>query len=883
MPFLRLCSRFLFRALVREKMRNAVAIAGVALGVAVMVAIRLANVSVTETFSAAVDSVSGNASLRIVGPAGRFDEKLFDDLEWLQEFGHRSPVIETYAMVGKPAADRESGGDGFPRGELLHVLGVDVLLDFPLRDYQVLRVASEDSQSPREALQLLSDSRSVILTEKFLRRQGLRVGDQLPLTFGTTTRDYRIRGVLLNTGPATTLDGNFALMDIAAAQLAADRLGKLDQIDVLLDADLDVDDTVAAIRKRLPPELVLEMPDADSGRANTMITAFQFNLASLSAVALVVGLFLIYNTVAMSVAARRREIGMLQAIGAGRRTVLALFLVEAFVLAGIGLLIGLPAGRLLGSAAVTATAQTVETFYIAAIAQSSASALRLSAAEIFGATCVVMPLALLAAFVPAWEAASVQPVEASRGSGVRLSSGIVRRLALMGVASFAVGWALTLVRPIGGLPVAGFAAEMVFMLGGALLTPFLIRAVCRLGRSIARKSDTRFTELRIAASNLDYGLARVSVSVAALGISLAMMIAIAIMVGSFRETVVYWLDSSLSADLAVKPVMQTSSVSEARLSPEAIDAVTLDPDVEETLWFSSRQVPYRGRNIRLAVTEIQKTIDRGRLIFKQSPEADAFQRVRSNDRPLLVSESFSLLFHVDVGEQVVLNLPQGENAFRVAGVYYDYASNQGTVMMDAADHGLYFGESGSVRLAQHLSVYLKEDAPADSVRKRILQQAGENELIYCATSAEVRREALKIFESTFAVTYALQMIAILVAGLGVATTLIALIYQSQKDIGLLGLIGATGAQIRRIVVYEALMIGLASQLIGIAVGVILAMVLIYVINVQSFGWTIQFHFPYLFVAQSTACVLIASALFGLYPAVRAASVDALATVREQNE
>ena len=881
MFFLRLYNRFVLRALLREKARSVVAATGVALGVAVMVAIRLANISVTEAFNAAVDSVSGNASLQIRGTAGRFDEQLFADLDSIRNYGHLSPIIEAYAMVGDGDRRQDQTAEGFPRGELLHVLGVDVLLDFPLRDYQVLSFGDADSQSARNALRLLDDKNSVILTEKFLRRHQLRVGDVVPLTFGSREQEFVVRGVLLDQGPAQTLDGNFALMDIATAQLAADRLGVLDRIDVLLRPEFQAEQIIAEVQSKLPTGLVAELPGATSGRADTMIAAFQFNLTALSAVALIVGLFLIYNTVAMSVAARRSEIGMLQAVGASRKMVLGLFLGEALLLAAIGLVIGLPLGRWLGSAAVSATAQTVETFYIAAVAQSSASALQLGLLDVCVTACIVVPLALLAALIPAWDAASAQPVEAVRSKGSRVSWKWIVRLAVGGLICLCIGWALTFGKPILGKPILGFAAEMTFMVGGALLTPLLIRLTCVGAQKLASYLlPWRRTELRLAATNLDGELSRVSVAVAALGVSLSMMIAIAVMVGSFRETVVYWLDSALSAELSLKPVMQTSSVSEARLSKRTVDLVNEDPDVVDTVWFSSRQLPYQSRDIRLAVTELQKTLEHGRLIFKSTSAGWNSDELKLSSA--LVSESFSLLFDADVGETIYLPTPEGNAPFQVAGVYYDYASNQGTVMLDAASYQHHFGASDPNLTAQHLSVYLRPEAETERVRGRILANLGDSEQVYCATGREVRTEALKIFESTFAITYALQLIAIIVAGLGVASTLITLIYQRQRDIGLLSLIGASCKQVRRVIVFEAIMLGGVSQLIGICLGLLLALVLIFVINVQSFGWTIQFHLPIQFVLQSTVLVLIASGLFGLYPAIRAAGVDALQTVREEH-
>jgi putative ABC transport system permease protein len=359
-----------------------------------------------------------------------------------------------------------------------------------------------------------------------------------------------------------------------------------------------------------------------------------------------------------------------------------------------------------------------------------------------------------------------------------------------------------------------------------------------------------------------------------------MMIAIAVMVGSFRTTVVYWLDTVLSSDLAVKPVMQSSSVSEARLSKSTVDAIRSDADVLETVSFSTRQIPLGDRTVRLAVTELDKVLARGRLLFKVPPASGA----RATQVPAdaaFVSESFSMLFGAERGGSIELPTSSGTAKLRVAGVYYDYASNQGTVMMDTATYQRLYSDADPHLEAQTLSVYLEEGANAEVVRRRLLDRAGEGELFYCVTNREIRREAMRIFESTFTITYALQLIAIVIAGLGVASTLITLIYQRKREIGLLSLVGATYRQTKRIILCEAVLLGAVSQLIGIAIGVVLACTLIYVINVQSFGWTIQFHIPWRFFAVSTFLVIAASGLFGLYPAIRAATADPLQTVRDE--
>jgi putative ABC transport system permease protein len=214
-------------------------------------------------------------------------------------------------------------------------------------------------------------------------------------------------------------------------------------------------------------------------------------------------------------------------------------------------------------------------------------------------------------------------------------------------------------------------------------------------------------------------------------------------------------------------------------------------------------------------------------------------------------------------------------------VYYDYSSNQGTILTNVATYRRHFASSDPHVAPQNLSLFLRPGADVQRVRARLLSALGPRERLYCVTNSEVRREALRIFESTFTITYALQVIAIVVAGLGVSSTLISLIYQRQREIGLLSLVGATPRQIRRVILAEAVIVGGVSQLLGIAIGIVLAVVLIFVINVQSFGWTIQFHLPLGLLVQSTVCVLGGSAAFGLYPAVRAANIDALQTVRQE--
>jgi putative ABC transport system permease protein len=334
----------------------------------------------------------------------------------------------------------------------------------------------------------------------------------------------------------------------------------------------------------------------------------------------------------------------------------------------------------------------------------------------------------------------------------------------------------------------------------------------------------------------------------------------------------------LHADLFVRPTLLNSSVMEARIDRDAAARIRSDPDVEATGYFVSRQVPLGDRMIRVAAADLGMIHDRGVILFKSPADA---ARAAIDSESVWVSESFSLRFARQPGDRVSVPTPQGMREFRVAAVYYDYASNQGTILMNGPAYARCFAEDDPAAAPSSLSIMLRPGADPEKVRTRLAHDVGDRQDLYFATNDNVRQEAMRIFDSTFRITYALELIAVVIAGLGVVSTLITLIYERQREIALLSLVGATRGQVRTMVVVEALLISGVSQALGVLIGLGLAMVLIYVVNVQSFAWTIQFHWPVAFLVQSTLLVLATAAVCGLYPATRAANIHAIRVAREE--
>ncbi len=872
---MRLFTQFILRPLVGDKIRTATTVLGVALGIAVVVAIQLTNASSVRGFETALETVAGKTAVEIVGTGG-VDEDVLPSLGWLREYGVVSPVIEGNAALVVGDLSELSRRDL----EAVRVLGVDILRDLPFREYQLLDVGGtgnpeglppqqgaglppQEDITTQKFLEILTNERSVVISEKLAKRRGLAIGSELRMMFGDRVDAYVIRGLLKDEGPARVLDGNFVLMDIAAAQFAFDRLGRIDRLDVLLPPGADLIASLDAIAARLPPGLTAQRPSRRGEQVETMLAAFHANLTALSWIALIVGLFLVYNTVTISVVARRQEIGTLRALGLTRRKVLFLFLGEAAALAVAGIALGLGLARLLADAAVAMTAATVSAIYIAAASAPP----DMNWGHVWLAAAIGLPLSLLAAAIPALEASRVEPTAAMRGHDtldmrVRLRPAMV----IAPLAVLALAFGLAQLGPVNGKPLFGYLASFAIVIGAGLLVPAIMFTLARVSRLALRRRLG--VEGLLAHANLTSAIPRLSISVAALAVSLSMMVAIAIMIGSFRNTVVYWVGQTLQADLFVGPGVRPTVGQQQTLSPEVIAAVRRHPAVAAIDSFRNVDLVYDNHLTVLGAGTFDVVLSHGAWLFKSPANAPEAVRQAIGRDAVIVSEVFSNKYHKRDGDTLTLQTPKGMHDFHVAAVYYDYSNDRGVVTMDVTTFRRYFGDLAPSGMA----VFLTAGADPEKVRGEMLASLDEGHRAFIFSNRTLRNEVLRIFDSTFAITYALELIAIVVAMLGVAGTLLTLVLERRRELSLLRLTGADRTQVRRMVIIEAVLIGAVSQGIGLTMGLALSMVLIYVINVQSFGWTIQFHLPTAFLIQASIAVVVATAIAGIYPARRAAQL-----------
>ena len=575
---------FIIRHIRHERLRSAVTVGGVAVGIAVVVAIRLANESSVRGFETALEAVSGHVSLEVTSPGVGVAEDRLAQLSWLRMFGRVSPIIDSDVLIRPSDADA--------RGELLRVLGVDILRDRPFREYRLVDDAAGRGRSAgpittQEFLSLLTDPAAIVLTKAFADRHGLTVGSDVQLLVGDRGVPLVVRALLGDDGPAQVLDGNFALMDIAAGPAGAwtSRGGRSRRHPARRGVR-------SSIKRNARSPTVCRracqcsVRNAVVHRSRRMLAAFHFNLTALSYIALLVGVFLLYNAITVSVISRRAEIGILRTVGTSRSTILRLFLGEALSLALVGCVIGAPLGGLLARAAVRMTASTVSTFWVAAAATVPA----VGVDEVVLSFAIGVPLALAAAFLPAYEAARLTPLAAVRGEpDLFVHDRLPRRYVVPALAVFGLAGFFARQPPVSGLPVYGLAAALAVVGGAALLVPVALSVLQR----IRLPMDGPFgVELMLARANLGASIRRLSVSVAALVVSLAMMVAIAIMIGSFRETVVYWVGQTLQADLFIAGARRSPVGDRGGISVDVERAVAEYPGVTAVDGFRSITVPY---------------------------------------------------------------------------------------------------------------------------------------------------------------------------------------------------------------------------------------------------------------------------------------------------
>jgi len=845
MAYWSLFFRLIVRPVLRERARSLLVVFAVALGVSVVLAIDLAGNAAAGSFRSSMETLAGDNDLEVTA-AGGVPEQLVGQLATLPYALRVTPRIEDHATTSST-------------GETVPLIGIDVIAEANRQQGRNLEIPED-----RDSFRHFNHPDAIWTT----RHLGHRLGGTIALLINDQRRDYVVRGFVPESAQGSE---DVVLMDLAAAQNATHKLGRVDRILLKVPDHPGLDVWEQRLRNILPSGVALNAQGSQTAANRRMLSAFRWNLRILSYIALLVGAFLIYNTISVSVVRRRADIGTLRALGASRRAVLVAFLSEAAMFGLAGALIALPMARLMATGAVRLLANTVNALYIS----SRPGAVNLSAESVILALLVGVGVAVMSALAPTREASLVPPTEAM-ARGLREYTIRVERTRDAGIALvLSVAGALAARLPaLGGKPIFGYLSALLLIGASALSIPALVYWIT----SIASTTLRRFmgVEAMLASRSLAGSLRRTSVLVGALSTAIAMMTSVGIMVGSFRQTVITWMDSQLPADLYLRPAGDPSADRHPTISLDLTDRIAKLPGVQSVSRFRAYEIEYQGLPVTLGSADTSESrYYRSSGFLSRRPATDVLRELLSSDAAI-VSEPFANKHHVKAGDFVTLPLGEKLVKFRIVDVFYDYANERGYVIVDRSTMLRYLPDPA----ASNIAVYLAPSAHLETTRDEIKQAAANREVLIFS-NRDIRREAIRIFDQTFAITYALEAIAVLVAVVGIAGALMSIVIDRRREFGLLRFLGAATSQVRKLILVEAGLIGLLANIAGLVLGALLSLVLIFVINKQSFGWTIQFHWPVKVLLAALSLVYLATILAGIYPARTAQRLNPIEVVHEE--
>ncbi len=804
---MRIVARAFLRHLPRRRALTALQLAGIAIGVAAAVGMSLSARAALSSFSRAVDFLRGVSTHALTRAAGPLDESALGRLM-------RDPAVEAFS----PVLDRRVA---LADGELVRLLGVDPFLD---RDFRP-RVTPPEGV----ALDFLLEERAVLADADLIDRVGLRPGEDLETDRGP----LRVLGTFPNPSGEPLL-----LMDIGHAQELLGLRGRVDRVDLVLRNPEE-------FRSRWEPEFRVASVGQDRTTSEQLLRAFRLNLEALSLLGLFVGVFLVYNTAMFAVVSRRRDAGILFSLGAQRREVAAAFTAELLLLGAAGGAAGGVMGWALSRGLTSLVGDVISNLYFFLRPTPPAWSWEVAAAGVLlgGGSC------LLGGAYPLWELVRVDPVRALHGriadaSGHRRA----RAAALAGGAVGAVSAALFLASPTHVY--AGFAGAFGLLLAASLATG---EAVGLLGPPLER-SWTALAGLpgKVAAGNIRRNLGRTAVAVAAFCVALSMSVGLGLMIGSFRETLVWWMGGQLTGDAYV------ASAAEVEVPPEFYEQVRSLPGVGGVDPYRNVQVLYGGSPVYVSAVDARVLKTFADFGWYDGDDEGWAAVARG---AVLVSESFLRRFGVGRGARVSLDAPGGSVVLSVAGVFYDYTTEHGLIMMDRSTYLRIYGDA----TVDSLGIFLAPDNPDPASTLEEVRRRARAFGLPVLTRGELRADILEVFDSTFAVTRSMRLLAVVVAFFGIAGALLTLYLERRREFGIYRALGFSTPQVAGMTLLEGLGMGVASLVLSLLLGTVLAFVLIRVINLESFHWTIFFRFdgsPYLTAALTA---VLASAGAAAYP------------------
>jgi putative ABC transport system permease protein len=847
MILLRLISWPYFR---KHVLRTMLTIAGIVLGVAVFVGMHTANQSVLFAFSRTVDRIAGKTEIQVTAGEAGFEEDILEKVQSVPSVRVAVPVIE--AVV-----DTRMAGEGS-----LLVLAVDMTGDRSLRDYDL---ESGDEAVIDDPLVFLAQPDSIILTKQFAEKSRLSVNDKIRLGTAEGDRQFTIRGIMKTGGLTSAFGGNLAIMDVYAAQKMFGRGRTFDRIDVGVKPGSTIADCERELTALLGAGFQIGPPSGRGQQFEAMLAAYSMMVGISSLFALFIGMFIIYNSFAIAVTQRRSEIGILRALGATRAQIRWLFLGESAVTGVIGSLGGLVFGTLIARGIAASIGTLISDVY--GVAQR-ADEVAASPVLLLTALGIGIATSIVAAVIPARNAARVDPVQAlQKGKFQILSAGEYRLRAVL--AAIGAGGAIVCLM-VGGSRVIFYIGYGMAIASALLLSPLLAVALARAMRPVLKW--LRPVEGALAADSLLQAPRRTSASVAALMLSLALVVAFAGMARASYSSIIDWMNTALNPDLFVSP-SQNIVVRTIRFPSAMEGELAAVPGVERVQAVRDARIVFRKTPVMVVAVDIMSVSQTARREPVAGVADDMYSRTAAG-QGLMVSDNLAQLQRLSLGDVLEVPAPYGVIRLPIVGVVVDYSDQQGTILMDRRLFQQYWHDD-TVNIFR---LYLKPGTPMPDVRRNILEHYAGGRQVFVLTNDELKAYILKITDQWFGLTSVQIAVAVLVAILGIVNTLTVSITDRRRELGVLQAVGGLRGQIRRTIWIEALSIGTLGLLLGFGFGAINLYYILQIIHQDIAGMRLDYQFPVAVVAALVPTILASAFIAAIWPAesaVHGSLVEAL--------
>jgi putative ABC transport system permease protein len=834
----------------RHILRSLLTAAGIVLGVAVFVGMHTANQSVLFAFNHTIDRIAGKTEIQVTAGETGFNEEVLEVVQGSPSVRVAVPIIEAVVSSQIQGA-----------GSLL-VLGVDMTGDRSLREYDL---DEGDEAVVDDPLVFLAQPDSIILTREFADKHGFAVDSQVPLGTAFGERRFTVRGIMRSSGLSSAFGGNLAIMDVYAAQKMFGRGRTFDRVDLAVRPGTTIAAAQAELRERLGPGFQVEPPSGRGQQFEAMTAAYSMMVSISSLFALFIGMFIIYNSFAIAVTQRRSEIGVLRALGATRGQIRRLFLAESAVLGLLGSIGGVLFGLLIARGIAASIGQLMSDVY--GVAQQTEEIA--SDPVILGAALAIGLLtSIVAALIPAQQAAGVDPVHAlQKGKYQVLSAGESRARAALAVVLIAVAIGCLMG---GGSRTVFYVGYASAILAGLFLSPLLSLALARALRPLLGR--LRPVEGALAADSLIQAPRRTSASVAALMLSLALVVAFAGMARASYESIIEWMETALNPDLFVAP-SQDVVIRTLRFPPEMEAELAGLAGIERVQAVRNARIVFRQTPVMIVATDVASIAETAARPPVAGDAVDMY-RLTAEGRGLMISDNFAELQQLRLGDVLEIPAPRGLIRLPIVGIVVDYSDQQGTILMERSMFAKYW-QDDSINVFR---VYLEAGATVADVKDRILERYDGERQVFVLTNRELKDYILRVTDQWFGLTSVQIAVAVLIAILGIVNTLTVSITDRRRELGVLKAVGALSGQIRRTIWIEALSIGTLGLVLGFAIGALNLFYILQIVHRDIAGMRLDYAVPVPTMLALVPTILGAAFIAAILPAeaaVRGSLVEAL--------